>query len=195
MVIRNWRVVDDADQQLVMEHELFQHIECEMFVVRSRLKESLELIVQLLKYFDGDRDALDAPTRDALRRLNLLEDVDANCGTYTHHYPICIRRVLPDDTLISMSAGNTEPCYAISFISYERRGDRAAFMAFSRVLCRLLGDLFDARPHWGKVCPLTSAEAAALYPALPKFREVCREFDSGGVFRNEWVERVLFGGA
>jgi L-gulono-1,4-lactone dehydrogenase len=195
MVIKNWRVVDDADQQLVMEHELFQHIECEIFAVRSGLKESLELVVRLLKHFDGDRAALDAPTRDALRRLNLLEDVDANCGTYTHHYPICIRRVLPDDTLISMSAGNTETCYAISFISYERRGDRAAFMAFSRVLCRMLGDLCGARPHWGKVCPLTAAEAEVLYPALLKFREVCGEIDMGGVFRNEWVERVLFGEA
>ncbi len=195
MVVKKWRVVDDADKQLVMEHELFQHIECEMFVVRSRLKESLEVVTQLLKYFDGDREALDASTRDALRRLNLLEEVDENCGTYTHHYPICIRRVLPDDTLISMSSGNTEPCYAISFISYERRADRAAFMAFSRVMCRLLGDLYGARPHWGKVCPLTAAEAAELYPALPKFREVCGEFDSGGVFRNEWVERVVFGDA
>ncbi len=193
MVVRNWRVVDDADQQLVMEHELFQHIECEMFVARSRLRDSLEVVTQLLKYFDGDREALDVSTRDVLRRLNLLEEVDENCGTYTHHYPICIRRVLPDDTLISMPAGNTESCYAISFISYERRGDRAAFMAFSRVLCRLLGDLYGARPHWGKVCPLTAGETTALYPELQKFREVCEEFDRGGVFRNEWIERVLFG--
>jgi hypothetical protein len=193
MVIKKWRVVDDADKQLVMEHELFQHIECEMFVVRSRLQESLEIVKQLLKYFDGDREALSTSTRDVLRRLKLVEEVDENCGTYTHHYPICIRRVLPDDTLISMSAGNTEPCYAISVISYERRGDRAAFMAFSRVLCRLLGDLYAARPHWGKVCPLTAGEAAELYPALPKFREVCEEIDRGGVFRNEWVERLVFG--
>jgi L-gulono-1,4-lactone dehydrogenase len=193
MVIRNWRVVDDADEQLVMEHQLFQHIECEIFVVRSRLRESLELVVRLLKYFDGDRDALDAPTRDALRRLNLLEEVELNCGTYTHHYPICIRKVLPDDTLVSMTAGSTEACYAISFISYERRDNRAAFMAFSRVVCGLLAGLCGARPHWGKVCPLNADEAAKLYPNLQRFREACGEFDRGGVFRNEWVERVLFG--
>ncbi len=193
MVIKNWRVVDDADQQLVMEHELFQHIECEMFVVRSRLRESLEIVVQLLKHFDGEREALADSTRDALRRLNLMEDVEANCGMYTHHYPICVRRVLPDDTLISMAAGNAEACYAISFISYERRGDRAAFMAFSRVVCRLLGDLFGARPHWGKVCPLTADEVERLYPAVQTFRDTCGEIDRAGVFRNEWIERVVFG--
>lgn len=195
MVIKNWRIVDDADQQLVMEHELFQHIECEMFVVRSGLKESVEIIVQLLKHFDGEREALAESTRDALRRLKLMEDVEANCGMYTHHYPICVRRVLPDDTLISMAAGNTEDCYAISFISYERRGDRAAFMAFARVVCRLLGDLFGARPHWGKVCPLTADEVERLYPALQTFRDECAKIDRAGVFRNEWVERVVFGGS
>jgi hypothetical protein len=157
------------------------------------LRESLELVECLLRHFDGEHGALDLQTRDTLQQLNLLEDVEDNCGTYTHHYPICIRRVLPDDTLISMSSGNSEPCYALSFISYERRADRAGFMAFARVVSRLLGDRYGARPHWGKVCPLTAADAARLYPNLPRFREVCRKFDSRGVFRNEWVERALFG--
>jgi FAD/FMN-containing dehydrogenase len=193
MVIQNWRIADDANRQLVMQHELFQHIECEMFVVRSRLKESLELLVRIIKYFDGDRGALDGSLRDTLRQLGILEYVDANCGTFTHHYPICIRRVLPDDTLISMSSGKTEPSYAISLISYERRGDRAGFMAFSRVVCRLMAHLYGARPHWGKVCPISAEEAIALYPELGKFHEVCREADAGGVFRTGWVGRVLFG--
>ncbi|HEX3600826.1 MAG TPA: D-arabinono-1,4-lactone oxidase [Lacipirellulaceae bacterium] len=193
MAIKNWRVVDDSNKMLVMEHEFFQHIECEMFVVRSRLQKSLDLVVCLLKHFEGDQGALDSQTRDTLRQLNLLEEVDDNCGTYTHHYPICVRRVLPDDTLISMSSGNTEPCYALSFISYERRGDRAGFMAFARVVSRLLGERFGARPHWGKVCPLTPTEVARLYPSMPRFREICNGFDSRGMFRNEWVDRTLFG--
>ncbi|HEX4415557.1 MAG TPA: FAD-binding protein [Lacipirellulaceae bacterium] len=193
MVIPNWRVVDDANRQLVMNHELFQHIECEMFVVRSRLKESLEQLTRLIKHFDGDRGALDGALRDTLGQLGLLDEVDANCGTYTHHYPICIRRVLPDDTLISMSSGKAEPSYAISLISYERRGDRAGFMAFSRVVSRLMGHLYGARPHWGKVCPISAEEAVALYPELATFRDVCRDIDPGGVFRGGWVGRVLFG--
>jgi len=52
--------------------------------------------------------------------------------------------------------------------------------------------LFDGRPHWGKVCPLTASEASELYVDLPRFREICEAFDSAGVFRNEWVNRLLF---
>ena len=56
LVIQNWNVIDDSHKMLVMEHELFRHIECEMFVPRSRLVEALDLVVPLLKYFDGDPD-------------------------------------------------------------------------------------------------------------------------------------------
>jgi hypothetical protein len=51
--------------------------------------------------------------------------------------------------------------------------------------------LFSARPHWGKICPLTAEEADRLYPELAQFREICRQFDPAGIFRNAWLERVL----
>jgi xylitol oxidase len=47
-------------------------------------------------------------------------------------------------------------------------------------------------PIGGKVCPLTAGEASRLYDRLPEFREICDEYDPAGVFRNEWVNRVLF---
>ena len=52
--------------------------------------------------------------------------------------------------------------------------------------------LFDARPHWGKVCPLTPTEAERLYPLLKEFRSICQAADPEGVFRNDWVESILF---
>ena len=36
-VVRNWNVVDKSSAMLIMEHELFVHIEIEIFVKRSRL--------------------------------------------------------------------------------------------------------------------------------------------------------------
>jgi L-gulono-1,4-lactone dehydrogenase len=192
VVVQNWNVVDDSSKMLVMEHELFQHIECEMFVCRSRLAEAVDLLVRLLKHFGGDREALDVTTRDSLQQIGMLEEIETLCGSYTHHYPICIRRVLPDDTLISMSSGSEEPYYAVSFISYARRTDREGFLAFAGVVSRVLGALFGARPHWGKVCPLTAVEAARLYPGLPRFREICAQADPSGVFRNDWIARTLF---
>ena len=63
LVIQNWNVVHDSGKTLVMEHELFRHIECELFVPRSQLPEAVELVVRLLKYFGGDRTALDQEPR------------------------------------------------------------------------------------------------------------------------------------
>src|SRR5262249_46663635 len=137
MVIRNWKVIDESSKMLVMEHELFRHIECEMFVARSRLRDAIPVIVRLLKHFDGDPSALDADTRERMQELGFTSEIDDYCGTYTHHYPICVRRVLPDDTLISMSSGDAGPYYALSFISYAGRTDRKGFLTFADVLSRV----------------------------------------------------------
>jgi len=192
MVVRNWKVVDESSKMLVMEHELFRHIECEMFVSRSRLPESIRLVVRLLKHFDGDPSALDEDARKEMQKVGLASEIDDYCGTYTHHYPICVRRVLPDDTLISMSSGGADPYYALSFISYARLWDRKGFVTFADVVSRVTGAMFNARPHWGKICPLTASEAARRYPELQKFREIVRRNDPGGAFRNDWINQTLF---
>jgi FAD/FMN-containing dehydrogenase len=191
LVVKNWRVVDEANQMLVMEHELFQHIECELFVQRSRLPEAIDLAIQLLKHF-GEAKALDSRSQDQLRQAGCLAEIEPLCGSYTHHYPICVRRVWPDDTLISMASGSREDYYALSFISYAKPADRQGFLAFATCLTRAMGALFDARPHWGKVCPLSPADAARLYPQLPRFREICTSADPSGIFRNDWIARTLF---
>jgi len=192
MVIRNWRVTDDANKMLVMRHELFQHVEIEMFVSQSLLQPAVDLIVQLLKHFDGDRKALSSSVRTALYKLGLKPLLDSNVGAYTHHYPICFRRVLRDDTLISMTSGSDEPRYAVSFISYALPSDRSGFNVFAEVLSRAMIELFGARPHWGKVCPLSPAEAERLYPQLPKFRAICGRYDHAGIFQNDWLRQTLF---
>jgi L-gulono-1,4-lactone dehydrogenase len=192
LVVRNWNVVDDSSKMLVMEHELFQHIEIEVFVTKAKLIEAVGVVVQLLKHFDGDHDGLSPELRVVLERIGMLGAVEPQRGSYTHHYPICVRRVLPDNALISMTSGRSEPSYALSFISYARPTDRQGFQAFADVLSRVLGALVDGRPHWGKVCPLTADEASRLYPELLLFRELCERADPGGQFRNEWVSRTLF---
>ncbi|HKA08563.1 MAG TPA: FAD-binding protein, partial [Gemmataceae bacterium] len=37
LVPKGWKIVDRSDRQLIMQHELFRHIEIEIFVARSRL--------------------------------------------------------------------------------------------------------------------------------------------------------------
>ncbi len=190
-VIRGWRVVDRSQNLLTMEHELFRHIEVEIFVIRQRLPAALNYVTQLLQYLDGDRKAIETATWDELAIRGLDASV-RECGTYTHHYPICIRKVLADDTLISMACGNGEAYYAISFISYDRPSERASFFAFADLLVRTTTELFEARPHWGKYCPIDAATAERLYPTLDEFRSHCDRLDPTKSFRNAWTESVLW---
>jgi FAD/FMN-containing dehydrogenase len=173
-VIRGWRVVDRSQDQLIMEHELFRHIEIELFVSRTKLAEAL---------------------------AHVQESICQAVDDYTHHYAICIRKVLPDDTLISMTspAGNgasaamSEAGYAISLISYARPSERAGFFRFADKLARTMGERFAARPHWGKYCPLDRTQAQRLYPGLDEFRRTVRQLDPEGRFRNDWTSRVVMG--
>jgi len=54
---------------------------------------------------------------------------------------------------------------------------------------------FSARPHWGKLFLLDAAAIAPLYERLPDFRRLAERMDPRGAFRNEWLERHLFGAA
>lgn len=191
-VIRNWRVVDDSSRTLIMEHELFRHIEIEVFVRKSKLPAATRFVHEILECFSGNRDAVSSDTQEQLNRVGLLDSTWSQAGSYTHHYAICIRRVLPDDTLISMSSGGDEPYYALSFISYARPSDRDGFFGFAKFLAQSMAALFDARPHWGKVCPLDAAQVARLYPELADFQKACQDVDPDGIFRNFWAESTLF---
>jgi xylitol oxidase len=89
-----------------------------------------------------------------------------------------------------MSSGD-EARYALSFISYARPGRRDRFLQFAKVLANTMAALFDARPHWGKVCPLPPSELARLYPGLREFVSIQKHIDPADAFANEWVCGIL----
>lgn len=190
MVVRNWRVVDKSQLMLTMEHELFRHIEIEMFVPESCLVDMLDFVQSLLTHSAGI-GAIDPRWQQELDALGLADELHELHAAYCHHYPICIRKVLADDTAISMSSGDTT-YYAVSFISYEAPNKRDGFFQFANLLARATAQLFGARPHWGKVCPVNAGEVAELYPNLAEFRAACEQVDPRGAFRNRWLERLVF---
>src|SRR5204862_1652974 len=53
-VPRGWKVVDRSDKQLTMEHELFRHIEIELFVPHSHLKKAIEFVTWFLRTIGGE---------------------------------------------------------------------------------------------------------------------------------------------
>ena len=46
---------------------------------------------------------------------------------------------------------------------------------------------FQARPHWGKVFTMNTAQIEPLYPRINDFRALCNELDPKGKFRNKFI--------
>ncbi len=166
LILTNRTVVDRDDRMLVMEHELFQHLEMEVFVPARHVRRAAAFVRAVVEVFDGlcavPADAVAADLAEIGMSAELLE----KRGSFTHHYPITFRRVLADDTLISMSGGIEEPYYALSFITYaEPRDD---FLALASFLAQGMTRLFQARLHWGKYFPLGNAETEAQLSPLTR---------------------------
>lgn len=190
LVPRRWHVVDKSQDQLIMEHELFRHIEMEVFVRGEELAVALNFLRQAIIEFDGGQ-GFDDDTRAVLQQFDLLEMLQVPRERYTHHYPLCVRRVLPDETLLTASNGGEDDFYALSLISYALPHERAAYFSFCDFVAPAMTAIFQARCHWGKYCPSSSAEIASLYPRLPEFVAVCQQFDPQRWFANDWLEKML----
>lgn len=201
-VLRDRPVVAESTQQLVMAHHLFRHVEIELFVPRSQLAEALRFLTTTL--------------RNAAGESNPVSDLDSTpqhlLGTYRHHYPICIRRIQVDDTLVSMASppkritsatassavarsvtdsARDSDWFSVSLISYHRPKDRQPFLRLAEYLASEFAERFQGRPHWGKICPLPAGSLKALYPNWPTFCQIARKFDAEGRFRNSWMDELL----
>ncbi len=190
-LIRNWKVTDRSSSMLVMKHEAFRHIEIELFVPRDQLVAALGFAQEVIKVAGGRESTLSAYNQRRIEELDMQDILAGLHDHYFHHYPICVRRVLPDNTLISMASGAEDDWYALSFISYAGPAQRAGFSLFASFMARSMSQLFHARPHWGKVCPLEANELTSLYPKFDAFRTVCNTLDPQGVFQNDWTAALL----
>lgn len=192
LVPQGWRVVDRSDVQLSMAHELYRHIETELFVTREHLPAALGFLTVFLRHAAGEKVTLDEPTQQSLRTTGLQPLWEQCRGRYVHHYPICIRKILPDETLISMASGS-EARYSISLITYAAADRRQEFFAVVEFLTTALARLFGARPHWGKHCPLPPEEVPTLYPHLGEFRRLAEQADPQRRFANAWLKTMILG--
>lgn len=190
-VIRDWRVVDSSSQMLIMEHELFRHLEIELFVTRASLADAIRFTQATVDHFGGECPFVSG-WRSRLAAGYSREELDGFEGSYVHHYPVCVRRVLPDTGLMSMTSGGDEDFYAISFITYLAPSRREPFLVLARFLAHSMFKLFQARCHWGKYCPSGNDEISELYPELELFTTIARRFDARGQFTNTWLETLLF---
>jgi hypothetical protein len=183
--------VDDAEHVLTLGHYYFRHEEMEFFVAESHLAEALMVLRYATEVFAGEPGGPTAQIKAKLEAHGLHEELLEYRGSHTQHYPFFVRRLLPEDTLVSMGSSITEPLYSISVFTYHSPGARQAYYRWCRWLARCMSALFAARLHWGKHLPLAAPEATRTYPRLKEFRQVCLALDPHGVFRNEYTARVL----
>jgi L-gulonolactone oxidase len=98
--------------------------------------------------------------------------------------PYEVRFTKGDDAYLSTAAGR-DTCY---IAVHQYRG--MDFDAYFRGVERIMDD-YDGRPHWGKRHFQTAATLAARYPDWDAFQSARRRLDPGGVFMNDYAERVL----
>lgn len=197
-VVRNWSVTGPASQQLIMEHELFRCVETEVFVRGSQLPDALQFVKQTLVAADNARTDLPAKYLQQLAESGTEQTLQRLRGRYCHHYPICVRRVLPEQTLISMASEQglqttqaDGDWFAITLTNYHRREQRRPFDQLAEFLTGSMATLFAARPHWGKICQANASQITALYPGFERFRELVQQADPDAVFRNNWTAELL----
>ena len=192
-IFPKWQVTDRSDRQLLMRHDLFRHLEMEVFVPRDKLRPALDLVSEVLRAADHADYEVSVGVHRRIRALDMPDSLERIRGSYSHHYPICVRRVRPDDTLISMASCDgleEQDWYSISLITFTE--PRLPFQNVARFLANAMAPLFGARLHWGKWHPLDGRQVEASYPGLAAFRTICTQFDPRGVFRNRFLEDTMF---
>ena len=182
LLVTNVRRVDDAECVLTQLHYLFRHEEMEVFVPESHVADAAALMQCAVRIFAADATSLPEAAETRVRAVGLYDELMHRRGSYVLHYPMLFRRVLPDDTLISMTGAAREPWFSFSLFSYEPPGKRSAYYDVCSWVARAMHALFGARLHWGKHYPLGEVETARMYPGLPTFLQLCRARDPAGNF-------------
>jgi hypothetical protein len=182
-------VVDESHHLLTMRHDLYRYVETEIFVPARHVRQAALFVEWVLRRGGGESPPLPQLLKADMFGDDLNGGLDALAGRYVHDHPVAFRRVMADDTMISMSSGDTACWYAISLATYQR--EHPAFLTLVRVLTRALATAYGGRPHWGKLCPLTAIEIAPLYPELPRFRAHCASVDPQQTFVNDFARERL----
>ncbi|MBC8064762.1 MAG: FAD-binding protein [Chlorobia bacterium] len=98
-----------------------------------------------------------------------------------------IRTIAADE--LWMSPCYDQPCVGIHF-TWRKNWESV------RRLLPVIEDVlspFHARPHWGKLTTMASRKVIALYERLPNFQTLLEKHDPQGKFRNDYLNRYVFG--
>ena len=104
-----------------------------------------------------------------------------------HLFVTELRTIAADDLWMS-------PCYRRDSMTIHFTW-KPEWTAVKAVLPKIEEELapFEARPHWAKLFTMAPARLQSLYPKMTDFKAIVRDFDPGGKFRNDFLERSLYG--
>ena len=119
---------------------------------------------------------------DAILAVERLRD------QITPHLMISEIRTIAADNLW-MSPAYHQPCVAIHFTWKQD------WPAVSKLLPVIEKELapYKARPHWGKLFTISPTTLKSIYSKLPEFIQLAKKYDPQGKFRNEFLDRNIFG--
>ena len=98
-----------------------------------------------------------------------------------------LRTIAPDELWIS-------PCYerASMAIHFTWKPEWAAVKTILPLIESKLAP-FDARPHWAKLFTMPPSDLRSRYAKMSDFQAMLAHYDPGGKFRNEFINRNLYG--
>jgi L-gulonolactone oxidase len=95
-----------------------------------------------------------------------------------------VRFLAADDVWLS-TAYERDTAY-VAVHQYHRMEHARYFAAFEAIVAEHAG-----RPHWGKLHTLDAERLRPLYPRFDDVLRVREELDPTGLFRNDYLDRVL----
>ncbi len=114
---------------------------------------------------------------------------------YCHHYPICIRKILPDDTLISMASNAGCESKPVLVFHYAHKLSSwccpRTVLPLAEFLSKSMSRLFGARTHWGKLSPLSAFEYTESLSSLRAVPENLRASRSARCVPQLLATRVI----
>ena len=125
----------------------------------------------------------------AIPRRNAREAIEGVRALIEEHdfkinFPIEVRFVAPDDIQLSPAHGR-ETCY-IAVHLFRGMDYRPYFSAVEDLMMT-----FDGRPHWGKLHFRDAESLRKTYPKWDDFIAIRNSLDPTGLFRNDYLDRVL----
>jgi len=124
------------------------------------------------------------PRRNAIDAILAVETLKEEIGP--HLLVSEIRAIAADDLWMSPACG--QDSIAIHF-TWKPDLD-----AVSRLMPRIERALapYRARPHWGKLFTVAPVTLRSLYPKLPAFVALAKQYDPHGKFRNAFLNEHIF---